>query len=48
MHLHNVKRALLQLQVQLKKLGCAEIYLTNTIFGFSSKKDGISTISANL
>ena len=39
------------MQFQFKKLGCAEIYLITSIFGFSSKKNNfrtISTISANL
>ena len=51
LHLDKVKRALLQLQIQLKKLGCTEIYLITSIFGFFSKKNdfrAISAISANL
>ena len=51
MHLGNVKRALLQLQIQLEILGRVEIYLITCILDFSSAENdsrAISAISANL
>ena len=51
LHLYNVKRALLQFQIQPKKLGRAEVYLITSICGFSSKKNdfrAIPAISADL
>ena len=46
-----MKKALLQLQIQLKKSGLSEIYLITSILGFSSKKNEypvVIAISANL
>ena len=51
MHLDNVKKVLLQLQIQLEVLGCVEIYLITSISAFSSEENdflAISAISANL
>ena len=47
----NMKKALLQLQIQFKKSGLSEIYLITSILGFSSKKNEypvVIAISANL
>ena len=46
-----MKKALLQLQIQLEVLGRVEIYLITSISGFSSEENdfrAISAISANL
>ena len=51
LHLCNVKKALLQLQIQLEILGRVKIYLITSISGFSSEENdfrAISAISANL
>ena len=40
-----MKKALLQFQIQLKKLGRAEIYLITSNFGFSSKKNDFRAVS---
>ena len=51
MHLDNVKKAVLQLQIQLEILGRVEIYLITCILDFSSEENdfrAIFAISANL
>ena len=41
-----MKKAPLQLQIQLEILGCAEIYLITSISEFSPKENDLPAISA--